>query len=190
MISFKTILGYWLVFVFLITFTCMLTYIVMQQSLRLGANESPIQFATDAIIQLNNGKNPETLFSKDQMDSSKSPDTFVMVFDKKENLVSSSATMAGKQITYPKGVLKYVAKKGEDRVTWQSQSGLRFASVAMKYNNGYVVAAHSLSFTENLIGTLGKLILKAWLACLVFSTVAVAVLYAFVKKIRKFISSK
>lgn len=190
MITFKKLTMYWLVFVFLLTFTCMLTYVVMQQSLRLGANELPKQFASDAVIQLENGENPAILFSKNKIDISKSPDTFVMVFDNNQNLVSSSATMGGKQLSYPKGVLDYVAHNGEDRVTWQTTAGLRFASVAMKYNHGYVVTARSLSFTESLIDTLGKLILMAWAACLICSAIAVTVIYMAMKKIRKMIYSK
>lgn len=190
MITFKKLTVYWLLFIFLITFTCMLTYVVMQQSLRLGANELPKQYASDAVIQLDDGVSPDTLFSKNKVDISKSPDTFVMVFDDNRNLVFSSATIAGKQISYQNGVLDYVAQKGEDRVTWQTKTGLRFASVAMKYNHGYVVAARSLSFTESLIDTLGKQILIAWVSCLICSAIAVTVIYLFMKKIRNMVYSK
>jgi hypothetical protein len=67
---------------------------------------------------------------------------------------------------------------------------VRDAWVARKYNNGYIVAARSLFETENLIDTLGRLILVAWVACLVCSAIALTVIYTFMKKIRKFISTK
>jgi len=64
--------------------------------------------------------------------------------------------------------LDNVAQKGETRVAWQPETGLRFATVAIKYNNEYIVAARSLSETGKLIDKLGRLIFMAWLACAVF----------------------
>lgn len=79
-----------------------------------------------------------------------------------KNLIATSV-MTGDP-SYPASVLDYVGQNGESRVTWQPASGLRYASVAIKYDNGYIVAARSLSETERLIDTIGKLVLAAWLA--------------------------
>ena len=48
---------------------------------------------------------------------------------------SISGMMGNRMPAYSKGVLDYVAQKGESRVTWQPQVGLRFATVAVKYDN-------------------------------------------------------
>jgi hypothetical protein len=122
---------------------------VTQQSLRLGANEQPYQFATDVAIKLQDGKSAEAAVPIDKVDLSKSMDTFVMIYNN--------------QPVFPKGVLDYTAKNGEDRITWQPDRGLRFATVAIKFDKGYIVAGHSLQETEKLIDTITKLYcLRGW----------------------------
>lgn len=178
----KKLVIYWIIIMFFITFTCSLTYLVTQQSLRLGANEQPAQLAADTAIKLQKGKSPESIVQGDKIDLSKSLDTFVMIYDKNRNLQASSGTLNGSNPSYPKGVLSNTVKKGELRVTWQPQTGLRFATVVTKYNNDYIVAARSLKETENLIDNIGKLVLLAWAFSLLLSAIALAIVYAFVKK--------
>jgi hypothetical protein len=55
----------------------------------------------------------------------------------------------------------------------------------MKYNNGFIVGARSLNDTESLIGSIGNLILIVWMTCLVFLSVALAVMYVGMKKLHK-----
>jgi uncharacterized membrane protein len=43
----KSILIFWVIIIFLITFTCLLTYIVAQQLTRLGANDLPVKGIQD-----------------------------------------------------------------------------------------------------------------------------------------------
>ena len=74
---------------------------------------------------------------------------------------------------------------GEDRVTWQPQDGLRFATVAIKTGDNYIVAGHSLQEPERLIGIIGNIVFFAWLACAVFSSIALGIVYIFIKKIFK-----
>jgi hypothetical protein len=112
-------------------------------------------------------------------------DAFVMIYDQNKQLRASSGMMNDSTPSYPKGVLDNTAYKGEERVTWQTQNGLRFATIVIKYDNGYIVAAHSLHETENLIDHIGKLVLSAWAACLIFSTIALAIVYSFLKKYLK-----
>lgn len=178
----KKMFMYWIIIMFVITFTCSLTYLVTQQALRLGANEQPAQLAVDTALKLQNGKNPVSIVQGDTVDLSKSMDTFVMIYDHNKNLQASSGMINDIKPSYPKGVLANTSKKGEERVTWQPQNGLRFATVVLKYDNGYIVAGRSLHETENLIDTIGKLVLLAWAACLLFSTIALAIVYSFVKK--------
>ena len=49
---------------------------------------------------------------------------------------------------YPKGVLDLVANGGEDKVTWQPQKGLRYATVVVEYSGGFIVTGHSLLETD------------------------------------------
>jgi hypothetical protein len=181
----KKIFVFWISLMFLVTFTCILTYLVTQQSLRLGANELPAQLATDTAIKLQEGKNAESAIPANKIDMSKSMDTFVMVYDKNKNLLATSGMMGNSKPSYPKGVLDYVDQKGEDRVTWQPQTGLRFATVAIKFDNGYIVAARSLNEIEKLIDSIGRLVLMAWVAFFVCSSIAYVIVYAFIRKILK-----
>jgi hypothetical protein len=175
----------WMIIMFVITFTCSLAYLVAQQSLRLGANEIPAQLAMDTALKLQSGKNVATIMPAEKVDISKSLTPFVMVFDDQKKLLSSSGIMDGHDPSYPLGVLDHVAKAGEERVTWQPQTGLRFATVALKYDKGYIVAARSLAETENLIDEIGKLVLLAWAAFLVFSLIGIAILNIFIKSVFK-----
>jgi hypothetical protein len=181
----KNIFIFWIVVMFLVTFSCLLTYIVTQQVIRLGANELPVQFATETSIKLANGQSAKDAIPNETIDISKSLDTFVMIFDKDKNLIATSAMMGNAEPDYPKGVLGYVDKMGEHRVTWQPQVGLRFATVVTKIGDKYIITGHSLQETERLIGIIGKIVFLAWLACLIFSSIALGIIYVFIKKVLK-----
>jgi hypothetical protein len=181
----KNILIFWLMIAFLVTFTSLLCYVATQQVLRLGANEMPAELATETSINLENSKNPQDSIPDKIFDISKSLMTFVMVFDKDKNLIASSAAMGKDKPDYPKGLLDYVDKKGENRVTWQPQKGLRFATIAIKAGDKYIVAGRSLKETEKLIDTIGNLVFYAWLACMIFSSISLAIIYIFIKKVFK-----
>jgi hypothetical protein len=102
-----------------------------------------------------------------------------MVYDNNKNLLAASVIG---EPSYPVSVLDYVKQNGESRVTWQPASGLRYASVAIKYDNGYIVAARSLSETERLIDITGKLILSAWLAFVIFTAFVILCIYIYLNK--------
>jgi hypothetical protein len=93
--------------------------------------------------------------------------------------------MGSKEPSYPLGVLDATVKTGENRVTWQPHPGFRYATVAVKYSGGYVVAARSLHETESLIDIIGRLVALAWLACLVCLAIALLVIHIFAKKVLK-----
>ncbi|HEY5583826.1 MAG TPA: hypothetical protein VIK78_04960 [Ruminiclostridium sp.] len=175
----------WMIVMFLVTFTCLLVYLVAQQSLRLGANELPSQLAIETSIKLQNGQSIKEAIPTEKVNIEKSLNAFVMVYDSNKILIATSGIIGNSQLVYPKGVLDNVSQKGEVRVTWQPATGLRFATVAIKYNNEYIVAAHSLSETEKLIDKLGELVFLSWLACAAFSAFVLAVICVFMKKINR-----
>jgi hypothetical protein len=108
-----------------------------------------------------------------------------MVYDKNKHLLATSGMMGSSKPSYPKGVLDHVDKYGEDRVTWQPHTGLRFATVAIKFDNGYIVAGRSLLETEKLISNIGRLVLMAWVAFFVCSIIGFVIVYALIRKIYK-----
>ncbi len=148
----------------LLTFTCLLVYGVAQQSLRLGADAAPAALAAETRDRLATGfAAPDAVPSSTvRVESSLSP--FVLVYDAQGNLVASSGTLDGAAPVYPAGARAAAAASGENRVTWQPRSGLRFASVVLADGQGVVVAAQSLAEPERSIGRIGRLVFLAW-AC-------------------------
>lgn len=182
----KSVLVLWIIVMSIVTFTCSLVYLITQQSLRLGANEPLAQLAIETSIKLQNGQSIQDVVPAEKVDVSKSLSAFVMVFEKVEGnlgLMQSSGIIGDRIPVYPMGVLDSIGASGEARVTWQTKEGLRFATVAIKSGDGYVVAARSLSETERLIAKLGQLILLAWLAYTVFSVFAFGAIYFFLKRL-------
>jgi hypothetical protein len=187
----RIIIVFWVIIIFLVTFSCLLTYVVAQQVIRLGANNLPATLAVETSIKIEKGQSPANSVPDETVDILKSTETFVMIFDKDKNLVATSAIMGSEKPSYPTGVLDFVDKAGEDRVTWQPVAGPprestnRFATVALKSGDYYIVAGRSLTEPEKLIGVIEKLILAAWGACLVLLTIVIAIIYIFIKKVSK-----
>jgi len=187
----RSLIIIWVTIIFLVTFSSLLTYIVAQQVIRLGADNLPATLASETSIKLEKGQNPADSVSDETIDILKSLEAFVMIFDKDKNLIATSAMMGNEKPSYPTGVLDFVEKAGENRVTWQPVSGLpresthRFATVALKSGDYYIVAGRSLMEPERLIGVIEKLILAAWVACVVFLSIALGIVYIFIKKVFK-----
>lgn len=154
---------------FLLTFNCLLVYIITQQSLRLTANHRPLKIANDLAIKLEAGNKIEDVVSSDKIDISKSLSPFIMIYDTDKSLIMTSGLMGNVNPVYPSGVFGYVDQHKTDQVTWQTSNGLRYASVVISYSNGYIVVAQSLIQTERLIGLIGNLDLIAWILGIIFS---------------------
>jgi hypothetical protein len=165
----KKVLLYWIVALLFISFSCAMVYLVDQQMMRQGANEEPLRIAQDTALKLERGQTVKSAVPADKVDISKSLSPFVMVFDNDKKLLAASGSWSNTLPTYPGGVLDNTLAKGETRVTWQPQNGLRFATVAVKYSQGYVVGASSLQETEKRIAEMGKIVSLAWLAGALFS---------------------
>jgi hypothetical protein len=127
---------------------CALVYLTVQQSLRMGANDPQIQMAEDAASQLNAGSSVESVLPSTKVEIANSLAPFVIVFDQSGKVLASSATLHGTVPAYPVGVLDYVRKNGQDRVTWQPEAGVRMATVVVPYKYGFVMSGRSLTEVE------------------------------------------
>lgn len=165
---------------FLGTVSVVVTYVSVQQTLRLSANEPQIQIAQDLAAAIKDGSNPQDLVSAYSVDVKNSLSLFVIVFDDKGSPVVSSAQLDGNTPTPPQGVFDYTRDKGEDRITWQPQPGVRLAAVVTRYSSdsgsGFVVAARSLKEVERTINLVGELCLAGW-AALVLISLAVTFIF-------------
>jgi len=151
---------------------CALVYLTVQQSLRMGANDPQIQMAEDAASNLDAGASVESVvpsYTKVEIADSLAP--FMLVFDDSGKILASSATLHGTVPAYPMGVLDYVRQKGQDRVTWQPEAGVRMATVVVPFEHGFVVAGRSLTEVEKRASQVeslsGLAMLGIWAATLI-----------------------
>ena len=100
-----------------------------------------------------------------------------MVYDNSKNLIGTSGLIGTIEPSYPKGVFDHATLKGNHRVTWEPGNNLRFASVVVKYNDGYIVAARSLYEVENIIYIIGRDILIAWVTAIVSISFIIGAIY-------------
>jgi hypothetical protein len=150
-----------------------IVYVTAQQTLRLGSDDLQVALARRTAARLDGGTAPASVLSE-QVDLATSLDPFVLVFDADGRLLASSVLLHGQLPNYPAGVFETVRRRGEDRVTWQPEPGVRDGTVAVPWHGGFVVAGRSLELTEQHIDQLGLLVGAGWLATL--GLVAVAAL--------------
>jgi hypothetical protein len=163
----KNILGRWLPLAFVIVLLCGLVYLAVQQSLRMGANDPQIQMAEDAAAALAVGGTPESILPAAQVDISNSLAPFMVVYSDTGQPLASYGFLHGTAPLLPPSVFDYTHQKGEDRVSWQPESGVRVAAVVVSYGGsqpGFVLTGRSLREVEIREGQIQQI---TGIACLV-----------------------
>jgi hypothetical protein len=143
-ISTKKFLG--TVVILVIIFVSMHT--VVQQALRLSANDPQIQMAEDAATALNRGQAPDTIIGSQKVDLGTSLAPAIVIYGSDQKALAGNGYFQGSLPTLPAGLLDYVHAHGQDRFTWQPSSGVRQAAVVTPYDHGYVLATRSLREVE------------------------------------------
>ncbi len=160
-------------------------YAVVQQNYRQNANDPQIELAESAAQALSSGFPIDALFQgANRIDMSKSLAPFGMVFDDKGTpLASSGFNGSSSPELPPSGIFDYVRAHGEDRVTWQTPTGQRFAAVVHGWKNttirtatgtpasGFVLAARSLRLVEEREDQLSWITFFGWLGFIVLTFV-------------------
>ena len=198
-------------------------YALVQQDIRQSANDPQIAMAEDAASALAAGGVPASVVSRDIIDASVSLLPFVMVFDENGTLLESSMKTGNSLPVPPKGVFDFTRSNtngssgissvfsdliqahssnirpvGEDRITWQTASGLRFATVIVHWSStsasistdksggaipsGFVLVGRSLREIEQRESQLEIVTVFAW-----FVSVLCIIVSAF---IFRYLSSK
>lgn len=174
----KTLLGSftkWLPIAFVILVFSFAIYAVVQQSLRLSANDPQVELTEEISQKLSEGEIPSA--QAETVELSKTLTPFIMIFDKDKKLVYSTSVVNGKSATPPMGVLDAAKRFGENRVTWQPTKGVRLATVTRYFkgsNEGYVLVGRSLREVEKRIAKIGSIVLAAAMSALLGSFVLVA----------------
>jgi hypothetical protein len=146
-------------------------YVVALQLDRLSANDAPLRLASQVAAELREGQ-MTTLKAQPHVDLSRSLAAFVVVEDAQGQPTGGSGFLRGSLVSLPTGVLANAAKSGQDDVTWQPASGLRFATVTLKVGDQFVSAGQSLGPSEARDATVQLLVGLSWLvAMLVFGGV-------------------
>ena len=167
--KFKTILKYWLIVALATTAFCGLAYTTIQQTLRQGANDPQIQMAEDIANELENGETVTSVTPTNQVDLAHSLAPFVILFNDQGTQIASSGRLHGQSPTLPGGVLDYVQRHGEDRITWQPEHGVRIATVVIGYsgtNPGFVLVGRSMREVERRIDQITLFCGVTWIATL------------------------
>ena len=168
----------WLPLAVVITAVCGLVYLAVQQELRHYADDPQIQLAEDAAYAIENGASIESRVPEGGIAIERSGAPFITVFDDRGAVVRSSGLLHGRPRELPVGVLEYVRKHGEDRITWQPERGVRIAAIIVRYGGerpGFVLAGRSLREIEKRKSAVAAVAGIAWILTMTASLV-VAVL--------------
>ena len=176
----KAILQHWLLVAIVVTGLIGLLYAVVQQDIRQGANDPQIQMAEDAAAKLAGGQSVQDVVPSEKVDIATSLAPYLIVFDANGNPIASSAQLDGQTPTIPSGVFDSVRKNGEDRITWQPQSGVRSAIVVTQFTgstSGFVVAGRSLREVEKREDGLLQILEAGWIVMMLATFVVTALLF-------------
>jgi len=180
------ILKFSVIAVVFVTLFSLMVYGTMQQMLRLGANVVPVQLAGDVINKIESGASVMSVVLPEKIEISKSLSPFVLILDQNKKVLASSATLDGAIPVIPSGIFDWVAKSGQDRVTWQPRIGIREALIIDKYSvgevPGFVVAGASLKESESAIDKIGKDIFIGWIIVNAFAITSITFLEVSRKK--------
>jgi hypothetical protein len=174
--KYLSIFKHWFGYAALVSLLCGIIYIVTQQNFRLTGNDPQYQMVEDAANAINKGADPKTLVGPTPaIEISESLSPFLVIYDAGGNVVAGSATLNGKPLKIPQGVIDYIQKNGNDAASWQPGPGVRQAMVgsATAGKNYIVVAGRSLRKIEERIGILGEQVLFGWAMSLLAMLVVV-----------------
>lgn len=150
-------------------------YAVVQQSIRLNANDPQIQIAQDGSLALSGSTSPRDFVGTMRIDMHASLAPFVIVYDDSNKVLASSGLLNGEVPVLPTGVFDYTRKNIEDRITWQPASTTRVAAVVRYFhgaNNGFIVVGRNLREIEKREHQFGLMVGAAWVGLLVLTFMA------------------
>jgi hypothetical protein len=140
-------------------------YVTVQQSIRLGANMPQVQMAEDAALALASNPTLEEVLPAGKVDIALSQAPYLIIFNAQGFPIGSTGFLQGAIPALPKGVFDTTRLKGEDRISWQPEPGVRSAAVIVPVSGGaggFVLAGRSLREAEKLIDTVTLLAGIGW----------------------------
>jgi hypothetical protein len=175
--KYRTALVIWLPIVVATTAVCGLVYVTVQQALRQSANDPQIQMAEDAADALAGGASAESVVPPNRIDVARSLAPFTVVFSEDGQVIATSALLHRQPLKLPTGVLDNVRLHGDSRLTLQPESGVRIASVIVKYDGahpGFVLAGRSMRELESRTTQIRIFVGIAWIVVVGVSLLVVS----------------
>ncbi len=169
-VSKNSSLRIWLAIVGTATLIIGAAYTMVQQSTRLSANDAPIAKAQQVKAELASGAAPTDVVPSLKVNLQNDINVFVIVTDKNQNVLASSALLNGKTPLPPAGIFGYAKIHGSDTLTWQPSDNVRIASHTKTYNDGFIITGQSLDPAEERINRYGLIALAAWLTVILWTT--------------------
>jgi hypothetical protein len=128
-------------------------YVVMQQTLRRGANQPQQQMAELAVSHLRHTGPVASICKSGCTDIADTLEPFVIVYDETGHVLNSSAALGDVPPVPPAGVFDHARTSGSNTLTWQPRRGVRLATVVRHFSgdsgSGFVLAARSLVVVED-----------------------------------------
>ncbi len=141
---------YWVMFAIIATAVSGSMFLVVQQAVRMNANDPQIQLSEDAGIALAKGAMySDIVLNRDiqSIDIEKSLAPFVIIYDESGKAVVGSGVLNGSYPMIPTGVFERAKINGENRSTWQPSTSTRVALVTRHFSgekSGFVVSGRSM----------------------------------------------
>jgi len=152
----------------LVSLILALVYLSVQQTYRMGANDPQIQLAQDMAAGLSAGRLADIDLKEDSLDISQSLGVFTLLLSPSGQPVRSNGFLHGAIPRIPAGVLDFVNRNGDNRISWQPEPGVRVALVVEKVSTpaiGFVAVGRSLQEVEIREKNLGQMVFIGWLIC-------------------------
>lgn len=150
-------------------------YTMVQQSIRLSADDAPLAVVRAAKEKLEDGKPPKEVIPTEETDLRVGGGIFLIITDGSEKILASSAVLDDEAALPTPGVFDQTKQQGSDSFTWEPKKGVRYATQVLKYDSGngggYVLAGQSLAQIEERTGTYNLIAVLTWLAVVVWTTV-------------------
>ena len=153
----------WMVGAFVLTAAFAAIFVTGQQLERMGADDAGQRLAAEVASSLPDGSESGPTTHED-LGSSLQP--FFVVYDSSGHPRFGTGYLNGSLATVPPGVLQ-AAASAPNKVTWQPQPGLRFATVSIRAGSETVLAGQSLAPSEARTDRMLPLLAVGWFVCIV-----------------------
>lgn len=145
------------------------SYGVVQQLLRRGADQPQSQMTDQVAERLQAGSAPGQVIPQQRIDLEQSLEPFIILYDPAGRPVQGNGFLDQQLPAPPMGVFDHTRARGSNTLTWQPRRGVRIATILKRVDGphpGFVLSGRSMRLVEDQISLLNHLSLTVWLIVL------------------------